>query len=86
MGRVAHGELGSLVAIVHGLRHCAFKRKRTTVDVKTATDVASNIVTSAAVLVGGVWAYFKLIKGRTFTIAQSSMVKEEMDKPEGDKK
>ena len=35
-------------------------------DVKTATDVASNIVTSAAVLVGGVWAYFKFIKGRTF--------------------
>jgi hypothetical protein len=38
----------------------------TTVDVKTATDVASNIVTSVAVLVGGVWAYFKFIKGRTF--------------------
>ena len=35
-------------------------------DLKTATDVASNIVTSLAVLVGGVWAYFKFIKGRTF--------------------
>lgn len=35
-------------------------------DVKTAADVTSNIITSAAVLVGGIWAYFKFIKGRTF--------------------
>jgi hypothetical protein len=36
------------------------------VDLKTATDVANNIVTSCAVLIGGVWAYFKFIRGRTF--------------------
>ena len=35
-------------------------------DLKTATDVASSIVTSLAVVIGGVWAYFKFIKGRTF--------------------
>jgi hypothetical protein len=35
-------------------------------DAKTATEVASNIVTSAAVTIGGIWAYFKFIRGRTF--------------------
>lgn len=35
-------------------------------DLKTATDVASNIVTSSAIVIGGVWAYFKFIRGRAF--------------------
>lgn len=35
-------------------------------DLKTATDVVSNVVTSTAVVVGGIWAYFKFIRGRTF--------------------
>jgi hypothetical protein len=32
----------------------------------TATGAASDIVTSSAVIIGGVWAYFKFIRGRTF--------------------
>jgi hypothetical protein len=36
------------------------------VDLKTATDVVDNIVTSSAVVIGGVWAYFKFVRGRTF--------------------
>jgi hypothetical protein len=36
------------------------------VDLKTATDVVNNIVTSSAVVIGGVWAYFKFVRGRTF--------------------
>jgi hypothetical protein len=35
-------------------------------DVKTATEVVSNVVTSGAVVIGGIWAYFKFIRGRVF--------------------
>jgi hypothetical protein len=35
-------------------------------DLQAATTVAYNIVTSSAVVVGGVWAYFKFVRGRTF--------------------
>ena len=35
-------------------------------DVNTITGVADNIVTSAAVVIGGIWVYFKFIRGRTF--------------------
>jgi hypothetical protein len=34
---------------------------------KTLAETVQSAVTSVAVLVGGVWAYFKLIKGRTFS-------------------
>jgi hypothetical protein len=37
-----------------------------TVDLKTSTDVVNNIVTSSAVVIGGIWAYLKFIRGRTF--------------------
>lgn len=33
---------------------------------KTLTDILGTVVTAIAVIVGGLWAYFKLIKGRTF--------------------
>lgn len=33
---------------------------------KTLTDILVAVVTTIAVIVGGLWAYFKLIKGRTF--------------------
>jgi hypothetical protein len=36
------------------------------VDLKTASDVVHNIVTSSAVVIGGIWAYFKFVRGRTF--------------------
>jgi hypothetical protein len=35
-------------------------------DIKMATDVADNIVTSTAIVTGGFWAYFKFIRGRAF--------------------
>lgn len=35
-------------------------------NLKTAAEVAGNMATSAAIVVGGVWAYFKFIRGRTF--------------------
>jgi len=31
-----------------------------------ATTVAYNIVTSSAVVIGGIWAYFKFVRGRAF--------------------
>ena len=34
--------------------------------VKTWTDVIGKIITGVAVIVGGVWAYFKFVKGRIF--------------------
>jgi hypothetical protein len=34
--------------------------------VKTATDIAGTVITSLAVIIGAVWAYFKFVKGRTF--------------------
>lgn len=35
-------------------------------DIKTVTTIISNTVTAAAILAGGIWAYFKYAKGRTF--------------------
>lgn len=35
-------------------------------DLKTITEIVDNIVTSGAIIIGGVWAYFKFIRGRTF--------------------
>lgn len=35
-------------------------------DTKTWVDIISTSVTTVAVLVGAVWAYFKFAKGRTF--------------------
>jgi hypothetical protein len=35
-------------------------------DLKTSTEVISNIATSSAIVVGGIWAYFKFIRGRVF--------------------
>jgi hypothetical protein len=32
------------------------------------TNLLSNSVTALAVLMGGLWAYFKFIKGRTFSL------------------
>lgn len=36
------------------------------VDPQEATTITYNIVTSAAIVIGGVWAYFKFVRGRTF--------------------
>jgi hypothetical protein len=33
---------------------------------KTVIDIIGTLITGAAVVVGGVWAYFKFVKGRTF--------------------
>jgi hypothetical protein len=33
---------------------------------KTVAEIVQAAITSLAVLVGGIWAYFKLVKGRTF--------------------
>jgi hypothetical protein len=33
---------------------------------QTVTDIAGTLVTSLAIIVGGVWAYFKFVKGRTY--------------------
>jgi hypothetical protein len=44
-------------------------------DWKTLAETAQATVTSLAVVLGGIWAYFKLIKGRTFT----QRVKAEID-------
>jgi len=44
-------------------------------DWKTLAETAQAAVTSVAVVLGGIWAYFKLIKGRTFT----QRVKTEID-------
>ncbi len=41
-------------------------QKGTAVDVKTTIEEVNNAVTSAAVIIGGTWAYFKFIRGRTF--------------------
>ena len=35
-------------------------------DLKAAAEIANNLATSAAVAVGGTWAYFKFVRGRTF--------------------
>jgi hypothetical protein len=35
-------------------------------DLQSATDIVRNIATSFAVVVGGGWAYFKFVRGRTF--------------------
>lgn len=35
-------------------------------DLETFSEVADHFVTSAAVLVGGIWAYLKFVRGRTF--------------------
>jgi hypothetical protein len=37
-----------------------------TVGLQEATATVYNIVTSSAVVIGGVWAYFKFVRGRTF--------------------
>lgn len=33
---------------------------------KTVIDITGTLITGAAVVVGGIWAYFKFVKGRTF--------------------
>lgn len=33
---------------------------------RSVVDVASSVITAVAILVGGSWAYFKFVKGRTF--------------------
>jgi hypothetical protein len=33
---------------------------------KTASDIFASVVTSAALIVGGVWAYFRFVKERTY--------------------
>jgi hypothetical protein len=33
---------------------------------KTVIDIIESVVTGAALIIGGIWAYFKFIKGRTF--------------------
>jgi hypothetical protein len=38
----------------------------TAVDLSTVAAAVNNIVTSAAVVVGGIWVYFNYIRGRTF--------------------
>jgi hypothetical protein len=35
-------------------------------ELATVTGAVNDIVTSSAVLIGGVWAYFKFVRGRTF--------------------
>lgn len=35
-------------------------------NVKTAVDILGTLVTAAAVIVGGLWAYFNFVKGRTY--------------------
>jgi hypothetical protein len=35
-------------------------------NVKTVVDIIGTGVTAAAVIIGGIWAYFKFVKGRTF--------------------
>ena len=35
-------------------------------ELKMLTDIFGTVITTIAVIVGGLWAYFKLIKGRTF--------------------
>jgi hypothetical protein len=36
------------------------------VDLAAAVDVVSTVITSAAIVAGGLWAYFKFARGRTF--------------------
>jgi hypothetical protein len=33
---------------------------------KTVIDLIGTLITAAAVIIGGIWAYFKFVKGRTF--------------------
>jgi len=35
-------------------------------DLKTAAEIADHVVTAAAVVIGGTWAYFRFVRGRTF--------------------
>jgi hypothetical protein len=35
-------------------------------NVKTVVDIVGTAVTAAAVMIGGIWAYFKFVKGRTY--------------------
>lgn len=35
-------------------------------DIKTIVEIAGTFVTAAAVIAGGLWAYFKFVRGRTF--------------------
>jgi hypothetical protein len=35
-------------------------------NVKTVVDILGTAVTAAAVILGGIWAYFKFVKGRTY--------------------
>jgi len=35
-------------------------------DLKTIVEIAGTTVTAVAVIVGGLWAYFKFVRGRTF--------------------
>ncbi len=37
-----------------------------TVELTTVTGAVNDIVTSSAIFIGGIWAYFKFIRGRTF--------------------
>jgi hypothetical protein len=53
------------------------------VDVKTAIEEVNNVVTSAAVVVGGIWAYFKFIRGRTFAHRAELEVTPSLDQSTG---
>jgi hypothetical protein len=35
-------------------------------NVKTIADIVRNVATAVALIVGGIWAYFKFVKGRTY--------------------
>jgi hypothetical protein len=35
-------------------------------NLKTVVDIIGTVVTAAAVILGGMWAYFKFVKGRTY--------------------
>ncbi len=54
------------VAIAAWLVRSAMSAESSLDNVKTWIDIAGTVVTGLAIIVGGIWAYFKFAKGRTF--------------------
>lgn len=60
---MASGENYATDAVQH---HLAFSPDLSIDDWKAVADIVSSSVTTLAVIAGGVWAYFKFVRGRTF--------------------
>jgi hypothetical protein len=59
--------MGPIVRTAVLLAQAGSVEKATALDnLKTVIDILGTVVTAAAVILGGMWAYFKFVKGRTY--------------------